>query len=543
MTKTEKGQLPSRPSAYEPMTNWDPAEAAKKLNVLYLESLSSAEETIQWYLRYRKKNGKYAKSIRLTSIILFVISTLIPLITAWWKYDALLYLGYVLASIGGGLLLIDRYYGLSSSWIRFVLTGKDLESLRNSFIKNYQLSYIQNSPLDKEGFCNIINMILLFQNGFNETVKAETALWAREFEQNMKDLIFALKAQGEKLNEELHRNNIERSEERTDLVNSSPTPEVITEAYEKNYEKWVTEFNVEGIGFGQKMTNNSFQPIDCLVFFPITKKQSRDSIFRPIPEKIRFKSINGKVYDIPTDVQALGTEIIAGSANSACDNEKVKRPGCSISRTETKHTGTIGLKVYGQERSYLLSCYHVLCSPEFELGIEEFNIENSAGGIDIVSPGRTDSDNGTPIAKVYKGIINGELDCAIATLNDDGVMKRSICTMEVSPNLPREIGPNEAKTQLKVVSVGRTTGLTKGRIILSSGKFNIKYSFGKRKIEKTIGGLIVSTQFSQSGDSGAAVLDDDNNVIGIIIATSTDLTYILPIYRILSKFSVNLKPD
>jgi len=528
---------------YQPMTSWDPAQAGKKLNQLYQESLCTAEKTIQWYLRYRKKKGNTAKFIRFTSILLLVASTLIPLFTAWYEKTELLYLGYILASMGGGLLLIDRYYGYSTSWIRFVLTGKDLEQLKRAFVKNYQLSCIRHSPMSRDGFAAVIGVILLFEQAFSETVKVETAQWAREFEQNMKDLIAALQAQGDKLHEELQRSQANAGTDKNRPVTAIATPEVIKEAYEKKFTEWSQTFEVEGIGFGQKQTGGQLQPVDCLVFFPLEKKISRDRVFTPIPPSIRFRSIDGQSYDIPTDVRPLGKAISATSANPDCDAATAKRPGCSVSRADNKETGTIGLKVYGQGRAYLLSCYHVLCPREFSVGIETFTAATSIEDNSVFSPGSLDTKAASAIASVYNGFINGELDCAIATLKDEASLIDSICKIGQPPAMPLEISAGDAEAQLAVRSVGRTSGLIKGNIQLSSGKFIINYSVCGRDIRKEISGLIVSSQRSQSGDSGAMVVDEHQNVIGIIIANSATYTYILPIYRILSALSISLKPN
>lgn len=542
MTKVDNNAAGNKVGC-DPMLNWDPVKAAERLNFLYHESLSTADTTIQWYLSYRKQKGEVAKFIRISAIVLFVASTLMPLVTAWQKSDELLYLGYILASLGGGLLFIDQYYGYSTSWVRFVLTGKDLEELKRVFVKNYQLSCLANSPLSKEGFAEIVKVILIFEKAFSDTVKAETTQWAREFEQNMKDLIAALQAQGDKLHEEFKRSQSEVREERTDLVTPLAPHEVITEAYEKNYREWTEIFKVEGIGVGQKRKEGDYQPVDCLVFFPVSKKQSTDSLFNPIPTSIRFKSVNGRTYDIPTDVQPIGSAISATSANNACDKATVKRPGCSISRTENEETGTLGLKVYGQGHSYLLSCYHVLCPMEFFKGVEQFDITLSQGPIQVVSPGKKDAKSGKVIAEVYKGMISNELDCAIAALKDDGFVQDSICTIDQPPGMPIEIDPLQASGRIRVRSVGRTSGLVKGKMVPAKGKFNINYPVHGKEIQKQISGLLVSNQLSAGGDSGAAVLDEENNVIGMIIANSETHTYILPIYRILSEMSVSLKPN
>jgi SMODS and SLOG-associating 2TM effector domain 2 len=540
-------KLPNKLLHYKPLDNWDEKQARIKLLELYDGALSLADNTIAWYHSYRTRKGKWSKSIRIVSIMLLIASTLMPFFASIVKEElTILYIGYIMAGIGGGLLLLDRYYGYSNSWVRFVLTGMDLENMRNTFVENWQVNYLNNLPLTIQSFGLQVDSIIKFQEVFNGAVKAETETWAKEFQQSFKDLVAALKAQSDQLKanieEEKSIAEANRKNNASEDIQKNVTVDVVREAIDRNFDEWKKIFNTSAISSGEKITGGEQTDINCIVFIPEQKLDQGARLFTPIPSMIRFRSVNGHTYNIPTDVRAGGSEIISsGKPALICDNTRPKRPGCSISRiTSGNDTGTLGLKVFKDGKPYLLSCYHVLCAPELAAGQEVFDSNKAVGGTTIVSPGRDDADDGMELGNVVEGELNDEVDCAIALLNDTLDVTSKLCSINKPPALPLTVTEDHAKARYPVKSVARTSGIIEGTIQFAYTHCDINYGIGGKRQLKTLRGVICTSQLSDGGDSGAPVVDKDNNIIGIIIACSREFTYIIPIQRILAKFSITI---
>ena len=88
-----------------------------------------------------------------------------------------------------------------------------------------------------------------------------------------------------------------------------------------------------------------------------------------------------------------------------------------------------------------------------------------------------------------------------------------------------------------VKKVGRTTYLTEGRILAVDGMVKVS---GYHRGTAILSDQIITTTYSQPGDSGAPVLDRNNNMVGMLIATGFFYSVITPISNIKSSLSIQL---
>ena len=535
--------------AFDGIWDWDPQTTPQQVKELYRTVLALVDDKIRWYHRWRRSRGRLAKTIRVIAVMLMAFSTLMPYGAAVDPKNATVYLsvGYCLVGLGAGLLLIDRFYGLSNSWVRFVLTGMDLENMRNAFVEHWQILFVNSLPLTKKSFGNLVNALLAFQESFHGVVKAETETWAREFQQNMKDLVAALKLQSEDLKNSLEKTRQATLQKATDVADgeSENVPfSAIREAMDRKFDEWNQVFKIVAVSSGKKMVDGKRTETNCLVFTPVDKLKAGEQLFIPIPPVIHYQSIDGHRYDIPTDVRPGGSKIKAATDPALlCDAQVPKRPGCSISRDSSDAAGTLGLKVFKDGKTFLLSCYHVLCEPEMGLGRLQFFATQSAGSTDIISPAKRDSSNSQSVAQVVDGELSVEkgLDCAIAQIVDQALVTGNICSIDASPGLPVDVSEAD-EGKLSLICVGRTSGILTGIVENAISHCVIEYTINGASKVLRMDGLISTNLRIQPGDSGAIVLDrDTNNVVGMVVAGSDNFSHLIPINRILSRFSVTLK--
>jgi hypothetical protein len=326
------------------------------------------------------------------------------------------------------------------------------------------------------------------------------------------------------------------------------TPEsVIIEAIEANYDKWAAEYDVESIGAGIKKVAGLLTNVNCIVFKPIDKKELHSlTILKPIPERISFTDSKGEPYEIPTDVQETGGRITTTAYRppttlNTCSDTNIKRPGCSISRLKSGTAGTLGIKVYKNDTAYIIGCYHVLCEPELAANITEFNSTETEGTDTVIVPGYLDhGGEHDSIGKIVEGTLDEFLDCALVELSNPLFVNPGLSLLKIIPKKALVVSLKHVNAQYPIQMVGRTSGLQTGTLTSSYCKATIDYLIKGNKQPITIRGLISTTRISDAGDSGAPVIDHIGNLIGIVIATVEYETYILPITRILSQFSVRL---
>lgn len=324
--------------------------------------------------------------------------------------------------------------------------------------------------------------------------------------------------------------------------------EVFKEALEEKGQEWKDKFApVESISIGKKKINGTETEKWCLQF-NVTIKQKDVSDDKKIPSFIEYTSKDSKKYSLPTDVNGVGkttndscykanSDIVTGS------NLSTKVLGISCSRKTNTNTGTIGLKVKkeGSDKTYLLSCYHVLCAGEIRA--DKFQLKNTDTTPDpeVVSPGLFDGGGNTILANVSEGFVDNKLDIAIAELTDDKLLDDRIYGTTNNASSFFVVGKPQVRQDYKITMVGRSSGRQTGYLQSTYANVTVAYPTDTNPDnEIELKGVLMACKMSIEGDSGAAVFDEKNQIIGVVFASNDENTYILPIYTILDKLQVNL---
>ena len=201
--------------------------------------------------------------------------------------------------------------------------------------------------------------------------------------------------------------------------------------------------------------------------------------------------------------------------------------------------GTIGCRVTDGANVYALSNNHVYAD------------ENLATvGDAVIQPGTFDGgsspadDIGTLSAfePIDFGGGNNTIDAAIALSSSADLGK---ATPSDGYGVPKSITMG-ATANLQVKKYGRTTGLTKGRVIAINATVNVGYGSGTALF---IGQIIIDPPgFSAGGDSGSLIVVDgkgknkkhDRKPVGLLFAGSSQITIASPIDPVLSRFGVTI---
>ncbi|HET6252954.1 MAG TPA: SLATT domain-containing protein [Puia sp.] len=191
-----------------------PALLTEKYNAVIIHATQQAA----WYKSKKwKKIG--SKAIRLSSIVLIGMGGLFPIIKEIRGVEVGNW-GYITIGIAGTLLFIDRFFGLSSGWIRYTLTQMEIYRQIREFEQRWLIMILkatqnpalppQDPPppgqpttptppppptppavpagISSDKVIELITMIKDFSNQIDEIVKQETNTWATEFQTNLADL-------------------------------------------------------------------------------------------------------------------------------------------------------------------------------------------------------------------------------------------------------------------------------------------------------------------------------------------------------------------
>ncbi len=324
----------------------------------------------------------------------------------------------------------------------------------------------------------------------------------------------------------------------------------VIEEKRRNVAYLLNRKNVVACGVGFKESEGRITDEPCVVV----------SVAKKVPEaQLSLADIVPKKLDqVRTDVQETG---VIRALQGHTDRWRPAPGGVSIGHVDIT-AGTLGCLVTRNGQLFILSNNHVLA-----------NSNAAEKGDPIIQPGRYDGGTiedqiatledfvpinfGTspptcPIAAGMESFLNwvarllgsshrvmafqevpdrNLVDAAIARPLSDDLVERRILEIGV----PK--GSREATLGTNVKKSGRTTGFTTGRITQIDVTVQVSYGEGKTA---TFEDQLMAGAMSKGGDSGSAVLDQEDYVIGLLFAGSDTTTIINPIQFVLEALRVEI---
>ncbi|MDN3586108.1 hypothetical protein QWY86_05480 [Pedobacter aquatilis] len=294
----------------------------------------------------------------------------------------------------------------------------------------------------------------------------------------------------------------------------------------------------KGLAVGYKSLNEIFTDELSLVFY-VSEKD--DNTMWPIPEKINHRGIA-----LTTDVRKM-RDIILHEATDAIEADE--GPNYTMGGSLSEMIGGVaqgfGSRAslvtrrdkYG-EQLLLLACFHVACNALFKSGI--FTLDNQNRKVSFPSPLRTKQEVSSLLSgTVVEGGYGPGYDYALIDIGQAKLSNR----LPDKVNFAGYYTMQELKTKFNKDKVLRKYG---AKTLDSVGTFRTLHTTG-RDLGKGIvmSGLIETSCMSDKGDSGAPVIDPENNfLVGYIIAGITKgkeierCSFILPFAALEFKFSI-----
>lgn len=333
--------------------------------------------------------------------------------------------------------------------------------------------------------------------------------------------------------------------------------------------KLLDKRNVVAVGIGEKVTGGL--------------KTGRPAIVVSVERKQNLAELSGE-DQVPREVDGAETDVIeTGPIRALAETEQQEAvqeytdrrrpavPGLSIGHKEIT-AGTFGCVVTNDAGNvFVLSNNHVLAaSNAAALDDEILQPGPHDGGtlpndviarlhefVPIQFDGPGGGDDGPPSgcrnANAFARIANGVLGLlgrrtrirvyeTQAVNRVDAAIARPVSPSLIHPEvigLGRLTGSTQPAVGEPVHKSGRTTETTHGEVSQVNVTARVQYGAGRTA---TFEGQAVVTSsagpFSQGGDSGSAVVDDENRFVGLLFAGSDQITLINPAADVLEAFGV-----
>lgn len=199
---------------------WDSADLPGSLGKLrsYVENEST--KAIEWYFNSKTSKSLWSRWLRFLAIALSTAAGILPiaisLLKAKYPVVGQLESGLLVSLLLGaaaGVVGLDHFFGLSSGWVRYVLTATAIQGALEDFRMDWHLLNAHlSSPPTNDQLVAMIQRAKSFRTTIANMVLDETKAWAAEFQSNLaqleKDVKATFEQQRAKIEEEMKIQNL-----------------------------------------------------------------------------------------------------------------------------------------------------------------------------------------------------------------------------------------------------------------------------------------------------------------------------------------------
>ena len=183
---------------------WDATKSDESLILVHQWAVNKAHERIDWY----KDNSKTKRilSVLLRIIVIFFVAAggLCPLIDATEVFKQLGIdsftlgkWGYVSIALAAAIVGFDKFFGLSTGWMRFIVTQLSLERVLQEFHYDWAFLLAQQQEQQVKTNIPLLQRAKDFTLKVEDLVKQETDAWVQEFQSDIAELTKVLKTEVE----------------------------------------------------------------------------------------------------------------------------------------------------------------------------------------------------------------------------------------------------------------------------------------------------------------------------------------------------------
>ncbi|MFF7012164.1 SLATT domain-containing protein [Streptomyces fimicarius] len=167
-----------------PLGDW--GEPAERLDELYRWVETGALDTADWYLHDRIWKRRAARALRMGTAAGVVAGAALPLLDLTGTLSGSAGWGYLSLLLGAACMGCDRYFGLTSGWIRNLATAQAVQRRLQVLQFDWASECVREMLGPTEGTASeaaerCLGVLRRFSEDITELVRSETADWMVEF--------------------------------------------------------------------------------------------------------------------------------------------------------------------------------------------------------------------------------------------------------------------------------------------------------------------------------------------------------------------------
>jgi SMODS and SLOG-associating 2TM effector domain 2 len=186
--RRRRRDLRAVPFPEQALQQWQDPEVA--LALLYRHAEGRAIDAVDWYLEDKRGKRAWSRGLRVLAILLVVAGGLQPVLEAARPGGGAPAWGYVLLALAAACAGFDRFFGLSSGWMRAMTTAQALRRRLELLQYDWASECARAATRTVDGKLVLARLALLraFAEDAAAVMQQETSEWVFEFQSNLVQL-------------------------------------------------------------------------------------------------------------------------------------------------------------------------------------------------------------------------------------------------------------------------------------------------------------------------------------------------------------------
>ena len=182
----QKGHLPS--------LSWQDGDVAASLETVYDHVVGNATSYINWYISAKRPKKTWARRLRVMAIVLITIAGILPVLSQIseqsWDFTIAPAWATIVLGVAVSLVALDRFFGFSSAWARFIATELAIQAAFDQFQIRWQqaLVAVPSDGLGSDDVSALLELARQFVATVDGLVEAETSVWIKEFHESLRQI-------------------------------------------------------------------------------------------------------------------------------------------------------------------------------------------------------------------------------------------------------------------------------------------------------------------------------------------------------------------
>jgi hypothetical protein len=173
--------------------DWSAPHLSESLSRVFRHAVGLARSAEDWYARKRRAKSTWGRTLRVGAIVLGAVAAVLPILAEIFTDDGepAIAPGWaaVALAVAAALIALDRYFGFSAGWMRFMAAELAITRLRHDFEYAWQAERATagEAPSTSETAA-LLALAHKFVIAVDDAIANETGAWIAEFRTNLQQV-------------------------------------------------------------------------------------------------------------------------------------------------------------------------------------------------------------------------------------------------------------------------------------------------------------------------------------------------------------------